>query len=105
MHTTQAHELDERLRQLQRQQQGSPAAGTSAGMSPGGESGSGEGTGGLGSTARKGKQGVWPAVRENPYAEVELQPAQVNGFTLQKSFKVGVGGRLGWWYQVGNRVR
>ena len=89
----QAHHLDERVRQLQRQE-GSGGGGDDSpslarGGSPGGDFGGDSGGAGGGTAARRpGKLAPWPAARANPYADAELQPAQVNGFTLQKSFKV-----------------
>lgn len=83
----QAHDLEERLRQPQRQT-GTGGSGDGAGArgtSPGDDSsGGGEGA----AARRTGKLAPWPAARENPYTAAELQPAQVNGFTMQKSFKV-----------------
>ncbi|KAI8471064.1 MAG: flagellar WD repeat-containing protein Pf20 [Monoraphidium minutum] len=80
-----AHDLDERVRQLQRDEAGGSPSTTLCG-SPGGESGAG---GDAAAAARRaaGKPAPWPAARVNPYEEAEVQPAQVNGFTLQKSFK------------------
>jgi hypothetical protein len=83
---TQAHDLEERTRQLQRQDtRGSPSPGAA------GENGeSSNATATATDTKRAaGRPAAWPAARANPYADAELQPAQVNGFTLQKSFKVG----------------
>lgn len=96
----QAHTLEERLKQLHldqptqqqpqqqqelQQQQQHKVQGdvrqSSACMSAGARSGSGPG----------GALAPWPAASRNPYAECEPpMPAQVNSYTCQKSFKVGV---------------
>lgn len=96
----QAHTLEERLKQLvqdqpsqqQPQQQQElqqlqqhkvqgDVRHSSACMSAGARSGSGPGS----------ALAPWPAASRNPYAECEPpMPAQVNSYTCQKSFKVGV---------------
>lgn len=77
----QAHSLEERLKDLKRQQQG--------------DGGDVQQHGGAmsdtkASSRKPGAPAPWPAGnRKNPYEDVELPPCQVNGFTPQKSFKVG----------------
>ncbi len=85
----QAHALEERLRQQQQQpqqerqqqqqqqQQQHGSTIDSRQMSAGTRHGS------------AGQSSPWPtANRTNPYEEQEFQPAQVNSYTCQKSFKV-----------------
>eukprot|EP00877_Chromochloris_zofingiensis_P005699 jgi/Chrzof1/1512/Cz10g10170.t1 len=74
-----AHSLEERLKDLKRQQQG--------------DGGDVQQHGGAmsdtkASSRKPGAPAPWPAGnRKNPYEDVELPPCQVNGFTPQKSFK------------------
>ncbi len=79
----QAHALEEKLRALQGSQ--------GQGQQEGGKAGQ-TGTKGQASTQRPSGAAPWPAGgRHNPYEDLELTPAQINSFSLQKSFKVGKG--------------